>query len=363
MRRFSDKLLSPLMPSTLVAQGMLTNVRFHESDLIDFLMLNGRIISAVCNYGEIYSQLWHDITNAMQKRKKTRRGRRPRVKAPSKRVRQGNGRHFDTQITFEVLSREYATMDPQEYLGVIKPKSYYVKVFRNGNVSVPGGLCEDLSDVHDSIVEVVKILSDALDVNGYRDVLFDLYDMELGDNAKIVMEYLVNARTGGPDEHHELNEMAAIKINDLRAITRNYKTHLINEAQRINIVALNTHLLGAPLHLRPREVKLNAERYSGLVVKYSTPTPDDPSKKITIKIFSSGKIDIDGATTRESAYQYYDLLHRVFDEYSHVIYIPRTTNEDSTDDDTDHELYDARARAPHAEEPAVPRARPVFDGL
>ena len=46
------------------------------------------------------------------------------------------------------------------------------------------------------------------------------------------------------------------------------------------------------------EISLNGERYPGLLVKFLRPIPGKEGKKLTIKILSSGKINLDGANVQ-----------------------------------------------------------------
>jgi len=66
--------------------------------------------------------------------------------------------------------------------------------------------------------------------------------------------------------------------------------------------------------------RYNPERYSGFVIKVKTPTENKPQKKTTIKIFPSGKINIDGAPDRKHAEYIYYWLNSIFLDNPQILY-------------------------------------------
>lgn len=64
---------------------------------------------------------------------------------------------------------------------------------------------------------------------------------------------------------------------------------------------------------------LNNERYQGLKLKFPTPSEKNPDKKTTIKIYRSGKINIDGAVSDESARYYNKKILKIFDKYKDLV--------------------------------------------
>jgi hypothetical protein len=80
-------------------------------------------------------------------------------------------------------------------------------------------------------------------------------------------------------------------------------------------------------------IKYDPEKYPGFLIKVKTPNMRSKDKKTTIKIFPSGKINIDGANSREEAEYIYYWLNYLFATNSQIIYHP-----DQLDDDEDSEF-------------------------
>jgi hypothetical protein len=67
-------------------------------------------------------------------------------------------------------------------------------------------------------------------------------------------------------------------------------------------------------------IKYDPEKYPGFLIKIKTPNWMDDKKKTTIKIFPSGKINIDGANSRKEAEYIYYWLNWVFYNNPSLIY-------------------------------------------
>jgi hypothetical protein len=274
------QIFSPLTPSTLTAQGELSNVYFHEMDLIEMVAPSGSIKKITCNYGDRVSDTYKP---PVVKEKTTNRGRKPKVKKKNVRKNQGNGKYFNSQITFWVESR------------TIEGKYYKTKVFRNGTTEIPGGLDPKMQDVQ--------------------------YAMDVVRGA--MQECLLDD----------------VKIVELYSIMRNYKFHLIDETVRINVTVLCDEFIKAKSNNETiaknlTEIKYNIERYPGLIAKFSTPTVRRPNKQTTIKMFKSGKTNIDGAISEESAAYYYKWINAFYDKHKDAImYVPREDVDSSSDDE------------------------------
>jgi hypothetical protein len=270
-------MFSDLQPSTLTAQGKLEfskesglKLEFHEKNLIDTINISQRIARILCNYGEVNNPNYVE----KKKKKQTNRGRKPKIKNRINRKNQGNGKYFNSQITFWIASQDED-----------KPEKYYkIKLFRNGTIEIPGGLKPDMSDVR-SAVEVV---------------------------CDAVAECFVED----------------VQITKLYPIMRNYKFSLMDENNRVNIAKLYnifTELkeMQDDLVKNITEIKYNIERYPGLIIKFATPIPRNEQKQTTIKMFHSGKVNIDGANTPECAHYYYQWICDFYNKYSDdIIYCP-----------------------------------------
>jgi hypothetical protein len=67
-------------------------------------------------------------------------------------------------------------------------------------------------------------------------------------------------------------------------------------------------------------IKYDPEKYPGFLIKVKTPSATDTKKKTTIKVFPSGKINIDGANNRDEAEFVYYWLNNLFNEQKQLVY-------------------------------------------
>lgn len=257
-----------LCPSTLTAQGFLTNVCFEEKDLIHVVNPVGRIIKVTCNYGEIYNKNFKET----KVKKSTNRGRKPKVKKMNIRKNQGTGKYFNSQITFWIQS--LTKMD----------KYYKVKLFRNGTIEIPGGLDPSMEDIHSAVEVVRETMEDILVEN--------------------------------------------VEVKELYSIMRNYKFETLAKDARINLAQLykifiTAHRANCPSVHNITEIKYNIERYPGLIIKFSTPIPRNLQKQTTIKMFQSGKVNIDGAISEQCALYYYNWINEFYVKHmDEIVYLP-----------------------------------------
>jgi TATA-box binding protein (TBP) (component of TFIID and TFIIIB) len=66
-------------------------------------------------------------------------------------------------------------------------------------------------------------------------------------------------------------------------------------------------------------VKHSSERYVGFLLKFMTPIESNTKKQSTVKIFSSGKFNLDGCNTKEQAYVIKQILFRLMEISSDYI--------------------------------------------
>lgn len=69
-------------------------------------------------------------------------------------------------------------------------------------------------------------------------------------------------------------------------------------------------------------IKYDPEKYPGFIIKIKTPLPDKKDKVTTIKLFKSGKIDIDGANNRQEAEFIYYWLNCLFVDNPELTFNP-----------------------------------------
>lgn len=78
--------------------------------------------------------------------------------------------------------------------------------------------------------------------------------------------------------------------------------------------------------------QLNTEKYSGLLLYIKTPTPTNQHKRTTVKIFNSGKINIDGANNNQEADDIRWWINHILVENPHLRYANDYVH-DGTDDE------------------------------
>ena len=258
-------IFSQLLPSTISALCKFENVSFDEKKIMAIIEPSGRIHKITSNYGEKVSD---SFVKKPPKINLTNKGRKKKIHEPSTRRLQGNGSSLNTQVTLWVHSLHNVY------------KYYKCKIFKNGTVGIPGGLFPSLID----IIDATNVAKDKLSV-------------VLGTDIKIVGLY---------------------------TILRNYKFNMIDTSKRINLQRLYNILLNMQTNNDPfvsdmYQLILNNERYQGLKLKFPTPTEKNPDKKTTIKIYRSGKINIDGAISDDSARYYNIKIMKIFDKYKDLV--------------------------------------------
>lgn len=234
---------SDIVLSTMTLDGMISNVKFDKVTAIESLELTNRIVEIGCNYGykilEEY-KTWSCYKDRMTKKKE--RG------AQNSSRKQGLGTHFNSQITFTIVSEKDEL------------NSYQVKLFTNGRVQIPG--IGKLSKKNDELLEDILSIMVSY-IQSYPDTLM-------------------------------LNKKNPVDVNYLTPILQNYKsitlladdcmreTRIVVEGKRrfqllpfLDLAALERCvLLYKSQHRTPlpiNSISFNPERYSGMLLKFSTP--------------------------------------------------------------------------------------------
>lgn len=157
--------------STITVQARISNLRFMEESLIDFLECVGDITRIDCNFGHKVG-----INYKPKPKNPTNRGRKAQPKKITNRKRQGDGTNFDSMIQFHVLGthdRPVPTLERRQRVSTPLPdvegakwervtKTYLMKLFRNGKIIVPGVLCEDMSDIRKPLGTLSQYIADTL---------------------------------------------------------------------------------------------------------------------------------------------------------------------------------------------------------
>jgi len=238
----------------------------------EYELFNNFIIKIGCNYGEYISEKYKELT---KKPVKSNRGRKPKIKTKSNRRKQGTGKYFTSQITFTILS---------DGINDDINKLYHIKIFVNGVIQIPSVTNENIDIM---IPYLKKIIS------------------YFNNKVRIIID----------------NKKEDIEILPLKSIMRNYKFYSFNEYNinyNIKLHKFKTLLLQQKNDINDKkldycifpitEIKYSIERYPAMLIKFDISKEtgmankkNKKPKRITVKIFSSTKINIDGSNTVYSA--------------------------------------------------------------
>lgn len=288
----TDKLFSTPTPSTLTAQGLMSDISFDESEVIDMLSEpTGYIMVIGCNYGEKYNVAYSTPVHV----KKSNKGRKPKPKEQPKRRSQGNGKYFSSQITFVIRHPDTAV-------------DYKIKLFRNGVFQVPGIKNPSMTD----LIKPITILREYLAYN-------------FGENVQVM---------------------------NFTAVMRNYKAKLLNDNLYVDLTTLetiferlknpatfkpfirhvckpldDTHIeklmkfVGKTNPLNIAEVTYNTDKCFCLNLKFYRPIVTDIDKKTTVKLLKKGKINFDGGNSEYEMLELYHWLEHLYSIYADKILV------------------------------------------
>jgi hypothetical protein len=259
--------------STITVESKISNIKFKECDLIPKLSLSDKmpeVIKIGCNYGEYISDKFIEMTTAV---KKSNRGRKKKNKPISNRKIQGNGKYFNSQITFTIL-------DP-----INDKKFYHLKLYTNGTIQITYVCYEDINLIRPIIDLVISIIKP-----------IDSIKVDLNEEIKIV--YLKSIMRNY--KFNIIQDNIFIDLNKFKTLLLNFKNYQLEHINKQSEIKqyfqdnqdYDYKLL---LQLEIGLIKCNFEKYTGIIVKFKTPLPDKVDKLTTVKIFSSGKINIDGS--------------------------------------------------------------------
>ncbi len=289
-------LLTPLNPSTATIQGRFVNVELSSDIVHIFDPLPGNITKASSNDGTVINI---DHLPPPIEEKKSKRGRKKKEKQKTKRCKNGK---FGSMIQFEVKS-------------VYKlNKIYKIKAFNKETFQVPGVLEPQFGDVMPALHELAKYLeyqlgSDPVTVTDIRPLMRNYtcriansnYRINLAAFAKFITHY----RSSGSSTYEILEKLRNRKVFRHNNLIQGIEKFL--PANRMGIVSIQYDL----------------EKYAGIKIKFRRPlhkirSHKDELKDITIKIYQSGKINIDGGKEIPEIEELYiwlnDILTKNFDE-------------------------------------------------
>ena len=243
---------SDIVLSTMTLDGMISNVKFDKVTAIDYLELTNSVVEIGCNYGykilEEYKSMncYKDRMTKKQRRVKQNSGRK-----------QGLGTHFNSQVTFTIVS------DKDDV------NSYQVKLFTNGRVQIPG--IGKLSKRNDELLEDILSIMVSY-ISSYPDVLM------LNKKNSVDMDYLCPIL----QNYKSITLLADDCMYETRVIIENNKRYQLvpfldlSSLERSILAFKSQHRTPLPID----SITFNPERYSGMLIKFSTPTMTTGNYKI-----------------------------------------------------------------------------------
>lgn len=273
----------------------------------------------------VENNLTHINKNELVKSKKnSTRGRKPKEKKKTKRKIQGSGLYFSSQISFDIYNYH-------------NRKISKIKLFRNGNLQVPGISKPDMTDLLDSVIllkdylNFLKIEEEEVKIP-YIIAVMRNYTCRIADlNITIILNKLEDILYF--EKNMPVNKVSFDKYTTiLKSIDASEKiTHEIFKFFNVSFDTIS-------------EISLNGERYPGLLVKFNRPIPGKENKKLTVKILSSGKLNFDGSSSEVEVYEIYYYLQYIFIKYwTEITFDSLAANEEIVSDDSEEgyiSIYD-----------------------
>ncbi len=302
-----ENFFTELVLSTITVESKITNIKFKENDLITKLSLDDLsktdcekfkdIIKIGCNYQEYITELYKELTKPV---KKSNRGRKKKIKPVPNRKIQGNGKYFNSQITFTILDN------------INKSKFYHLKLFTNGTIQIPFVCDENIEIIKPIILLVIDYIKNIplLKVNPELDIEIDYI-------KSIMRNYKFNII-----EQNYYIDLAKFKDILLEFKTYQYQYFNVNSTNLEYFQNNESYDLTILNKLELTMVKCNFERYTGIILKFKTPTEDNINKLTTVKIFSSGKLNIDGSNNKIESQMIQEIIcSLIFNNKDSILYV------------------------------------------
>lgn len=255
-----DYLMTTLVNTTNTLEGKLMSLTFMEEEMIKLCYYTDDILDVSCNYGNVRHPDYYCVKKLKKKKVKAK-----------KRKEQGNGSEFNSQITFTIKAQ------------CPDAKPYKFKVFRPGQIQLPGAKIYALED----IIRCCNILTQ------YINTIYERTDIEL--------------------------------VN-LSAVMKNYRCEVkLPPGELLYLMTIKELLLAQKETNGVFMVKYGRQD-SKLAVIFNTPTPTDTDKKARINIFMSGKINILGGYDVVYTKHMYNVIYNLIkDNYNKVVIRPNDT--------------------------------------
>lgn len=296
-------------PSTFTVAGIISNISFKESEIINSLPApTGNILKLICNFGSKMNPNYIPAAPMI----KSKRGRKPtKNKTKSRRSNQGTNDCMDSQITAYIRHPD-------------RKKTYNIKLSRNGSIHIPGASNRRILD----LIKPIKIL--CLYVNENKE-LFTKGRSSSKQPTVSVMQKIFDI----PVESKQIEPVG------ICSLMRNYKCKITCDDYRVDVQNLNrllvqeciaTNLLIVVKNFcAPTVCELISEclvKENVLSISDHTYNPDKSfsmnikilhsvteDKKSTIKLLKSGKINFDGCNSDIEAALLYLWIKYIYIKY------------------------------------------------
>lgn len=261
--------------TTFTIEGKIGNIAFHEMNIINELVPTIEIQKIGCNYGVNCHALYVEP----KKIRKSNRGRKVKIKTKKRKI-QGTGTYFNSQITMVAVD----TVDNVECVTAHANDNkvlYKFKIFRNGDIQLPGAKPDYIEHVSKYIHVIADIFSESTAV--------------VDKSSPVTVERLSAAM---------LNYKFVIRLNE--------RTQNIDLSYLARRIALDVN---APEKMTPRIFSVD---YSGentrIAIFFKTPTEKKATRKTLLKIFRKGKINILGACDERHVVMIHRYIVRLIEE-------------------------------------------------
>lgn len=244
----------------ITLSATLLNVDFVENELIEKLNPSKKIPVIRCNYGEKIYESYKVVAPI----RRSNRGRKPKPRPPQTRRKQGSGREFNSQITFSIASNQY-----DEIPLPVNPLVFHVKLFRNGEIQIPGATIATLKDVIEACNHLSKFISEVL-----------------GHECPLV--YI------GP-------------------IIQNFKSKFVLKNQQLDLPNITKFIKSANESAPKISSVIHDRDTCKTVVHFHTPTTQKPEKATRVDIRLSGKIGILGSPNSQHAKEILNFLTEILE--------------------------------------------------
>lgn len=286
--------------TTISLNGCIEGLTFNQETLIKYLKPTGNILGIKCNFGKISIDGYKiPIDERKEEKKKQKQKTKPRKI-------QGSGECFNSQITFYML-KSYDKYTKQ--YTVYKPK-----LFQNGEIQLPGAQPNDLDKIVDAFNEISACVNKGM--------------------------YLMNNNREYDEKN--INDIAIneFRLTKLVAVMKNYKCKikLDQQTQMINLKELHNKLISwkdehPELQDYP-DIQHDESKYTVEDVKLTTVMTVDNDVDVKIKIYPSGKVNIQGYCNEIFIKKIHNMIAIILENNHENIIIRKQVTDDIFDDYT-----------------------------